>query len=244
MKRISILCALTGLLLATGCSHFGGKHMYAAGEYENKFSRKISRTVEYRYHLFLPSDYSPGEYYPLLLFLHGAGERGTDLRMVKHHGLDNMLQSMNPFPFIVISPQVPDGEWWDSEALHALIEHAVQQYNIDAERVYVTGLSMGGAGTWDLISRYPDTFAAAIPICGWGNRLMVYRAHNVPVWTFHGDADTVIPPERTVEMVEALEQAGGKVVLTVYPDTGHDSWTRTYRNPEIYRWLLSHKRNL
>lgn len=216
--------------------------MITAGEFERNFSTTISKTIGYRYHLYIPDIDKPEKGFPLLLFLHGAGERGNDIESVKIHGLNNMLKTLNPLPFIVISPQVPDGAWWDSDILYALIDHTMATYPIDRNRIYVTGLSMGGYGTWDLITKYPERFAAAIPICGGGNWLSVDRAKNIPVWAFHGDADTVIPIDRSVEMVEALRQAGGDVKLTIYPDTGHNAWTPTYRNKEIYQWLMQHQR--
>ncbi len=216
--------------------------MYPAGEYSKEFSTTISKTVGYRYHLYIPPAESDNQLYPMLLFLHGIGERGSDIELVKKHGLNNMLIARDPLPFIVISPQLPEDEWWDSETLNALIDHALDAYPVDSDRVYVTGLSMGGNGAWDVITRYPEIFAAAIPICGWGNRLMAHHAKEIPLWVFHGDEDPVIPLERSQEMVDAFRHAGGNVALTVYPETGHDAWTKTYRNPKIYEWLLKNKR--
>lgn len=242
MQKILLLCLFFGSFLLPGCSHKGTKTMITDGEFERNFSTTISKTIGYRYHLYIPNIDRPEKGFPLLLFLHGAGERGSDIELVKIHGLNNMLETLNPMPCIVISPQVPDGAWWDSEILDALIDHILETYPIDSNRIYVTGLSMGGYGTWDVITKYPERFAAAIPICGGGNWLLADKARNVPVWAFHGDADTVIPIDRSVEMVEALRQAGGDAQLTVYPDTGHDAWTPTYRNEEIYQWLLQHQR--
>ncbi len=242
MKRLNVLIWLfAGLLLMTGCARPGRILMHPAGEYDRQFSATISRTVGYRYHLYIPPADTVNQLYPLLLFLHGIGERGEDLELVKKHGLNNMLLAHDPLSFVVISPQLPDEEWWNSEILNALIDHALDAYPINPERVYITGLSMGGSGVWEVITRYPDRFAAAIPICGWGNRLMVHRAMNIPVWVFHGEDDPVIPLKRSEEMVNALKEAGGTVNFTVYPGTGHDAWTKTYRNPEIYDWLLKNK---
>jgi predicted peptidase len=113
---------------------------------------------------------------------------------------------------------------------------------VDRERQYVTGLSMGGFGTWALISRYPQRFAAAVPICGGGDRYVARRLRDVPVWAFHGAKDGTVPVQASVEMVEAVKKAGGDAQLTVYPEAQHDSWTETYNNPKVYEWLLSHRR--
>jgi predicted peptidase len=119
-----------------------------------------------------------------------------------------------------------------------------EKLSVDANRIYVTGLSMGGNGTWMVITDYPERFAAAIPICGWGERLIVHKAQPVPVWAFHGDADQVIPLSRSEEMVEALRRAGRRCLVNrLYPGVGHDSWTETYRNPEIYTWLLEQRKD-
>lgn len=242
MKSFYFRCVVAAsILLLSACTE-SGENMYITGDSEREYFNEITKTVGYRYHLFIPDYKIPDGGYPMLLFLHGAGERGNDLDLVKLHGINNMLTVYDPLPFIVISPQVPDGGWWDSESLNALIDHAVASYPVDTERIYVTGLSMGGYGTWDLIIRYPGRFAAAIPICGGGNWLLAHRAKDVPVLAFHGDADPVIPLERSVEMVEALQEAGGNATLTVYPGTGHDAWTPTYGNKEMYEWLLQFKR--
>ncbi len=226
MKSFILIWFLFFVICISGCSVSEGYSMLP-GEYEREFSSTITKTVGYRYHAYIPPAHPDKIRYPLLLFLHGAGERGRNLDLVKLHGLHNMVSVHDPFPFIVVSPQVPEQGWWDSEILNALLDYAVEKYPVDKTRIYVTGLSMGGYGTWDLISRYPHLFAAAIPICGGGNRLLVHNAKNVPVWAFHGDADPVIPLDRSVEMIDALKQAGGDARLTVYPDTGHDAWTET-----------------
>jgi len=238
MKLALLYNIFLSILLVIGCNNPEEKTMHEPGEYERAFESTVTKTVGYRYHVYIPPTESGETHLPLLLFLHGAGERGSDLDLVKLHGLTNMLIALDPLPFIVISPQVPEESWWDSEILDALLHHALDTYPVDRRRIYVTGLSMGGFGTWDLITKHPDWFAAAIPICGGGNRLLIHHAKHIPVWAFHGDADPVIPLELSEEMVHALEDAGGNAKLTVYEDTGHDSWTATYRNPEIYEWLL------
>jgi predicted peptidase len=243
MKKIYIISIVIFLTVLIGCTNGRDIPMYTSGEYEESFVTTMSKTIGYRYHVYIPDGYTDTTKFPLLLFLHGAGERGDNLDRVKWHGLDNMLTAIDPFPFIVISPQVPEGELWDSETLNALLDVVTEKLSVDANRIYVTGLSMGGNGTWMVITDYPERFAAAIPICGWGERLIVHKAQPVPVWAFHGDADQVIPLSRSEEMVEALRRAGGDASLTVYPGVGHDSWTETYRNPEIYTWLLEQRKD-
>ena len=147
------------------------------------------------------------------------------------------------FPFIVVSPQCPAGDWWTDkvEVLIGLLDDIVSRYDVDTDRIYLTGLSMGGYGTWSLAAAHPDRFAAMAPICGGGKRFMAYRLNKVPVWAFHGAKDGVVPPKESEEMVTAIKARGGDAKLTVYPDAGHDSWTATYDNQELYDWFLKHR---
>ena len=132
---------------------------------------------------------------------------------------------------------------WKPEPLIQLVDHVVAKMRIDPTRVYVTGLSMGGYGTWRLVAAHPERFAAAVPICGGGEpREMAGALRRVPIWAFHGARDPVVPLSASQEMVDAVQRAGGDVRLTVYPEVAHDSWTQTYNNPEVYDWLLSHRR--
>src|SRR4029450_8824074 len=187
---------------------------------------------ELHYLLFLPSTYAVHpQRWPLMLFLHGAGERGDDLQLVKRHGVAKIVEEQPAFPLLVVSPQCPPTEAWAPEPLLALLDDIEQHYDVDPERLYVTGLSMGGFGTWAVAIAAPDRSAAGAPICGgdpsrWG----VLR--HLPVWAFHGARDPIVPLQRTVEMVEALRQCGGNVRFTVYPEAGHDAWTAMYANPE------------
>ncbi len=209
------------------------------------FTREVTRTVGARYLLYLPEGYDEtgGRRWPLVLFLHGAGERGHDLEQLKRHGLPRVLEGRDDFPAIVVSPQCPPEERWSVEVLSALLDEIAGRYAMDADRVYVTGLSMGGFGTWALAIAEPERFAAIAPICGGGEPFGTARLTRLPVWAFHGDADTVVPLRRSQEMVEALRARGGDVRFTVYPGVGHDSWTRTYDNPELYDWLFAHRRS-
>lgn len=205
-----------------------------------------------RYLLFVPADYDrEAKRWPLLLFLHGLGESShDDLARVKTHGPPKIVESRPDFPFVVVAPQLspPTGgiaevpAAWKPEPLIALLDHVIANLRIDPTRVYVTGLSMGGYGTWRLVAAHPERFAAAVPICGGGEpEAMACALSRVPIWAFHGARDAVVPVERTLEMVHAVRRAGGDVRLTVYPDVEHNSWAPTYDNPAVYDWLLSHR---
>ena len=200
----------------------------------------------YRYLVNLPAGYDPNDAdkrWPVLLFLHGSGERGDDLEKVKVHGPPKVAPTRPDFPFIVISPQCPANDRWLPAELAALLDEVAAKYRTAADRVYLTGLSMGGYGTWSLAAEYPGRFAAIAPICGGGDPTDTARVRQIPAWVFHGGKDPVVPVERAHEMVDALKKTdAAEVKLTIYPDAGHDSWTVTYDNPELYAWLLAHKR--
>ena len=208
----------------------------------HKLHRKVTRTISTRYWLALPADYAKQlkKKWPLLLFLHGAGERGDNLELVKVHGPTKLIKQGRQFPFIVVAPQCPANDWWRPDMLAALLDDIERQYRVDKRRVYVTGISMGGFGTWALALEFPHRFAAIVPICGGGYWWAAPRIKHLPVWVFHGKKDRVVPFERSAEMVAALRQCGGNVKFTAYPKADHDSWTVTYENPELYKWLLSH----
>lgn len=199
--------------------------------------------VQMGYLLYLPKDYDKQESWPLILFLHGAGERGNDLELVKKHGPPKLIAAGKDFPFIVVSPQCPKERWWEPIELVALLDELSGKYKVDSDRIYVTGLSMGGFGSWRLAFYAPDKFAAIAPICGGGEKYWAKRFAHLPVWAFHGAKDTGVPPERSQIMVDELKKKGGKPKLTIYPEAGHDSWTVTYDNPKFYEWLLEQKRS-
>jgi len=207
--------------------------------------------VSLRYLLSLPTGYerSKTKRWPLILFLHGAGERGDDLSLVRKHGLprvvaERRVPGFENFPFIAVSPQCPTDRWWSREtlALEALLEGIEQEFRVDPDRIYLTGLSMGGFGTFALAATLPDRFAAIVPICGGGSRTDARRLGHIPLWVFHGAKDETVPLRSSAEMVEAIARFGGSPRFTVYPDAKHDSWTETYDNPDLYHWLLSNIR--
>ena len=218
-----------------------------------KLTFKKSQTFKLDYLLFLPKDYDPKSKnkWPLILFLHGAGERGTNVWKVATHGPPKHIAQHPEFPFIVISPQCPEGQIWSEDALLGLLQEALRKYKVDASRVYLTGLSMGGYATWDLGLSHPEKFAAIVPICGGGELITVLLASGeqaealktLGVWAFHGGKDPVVPLQESQRLVDLLKGKGvPDVKLTIYPDAGHDAWTETYNNPELYDWLLRHHR--
>ena len=205
------------------------------------------KTVKYL--LYLPNDFKGGAgQWPFMLFLHGRGESSGPLSLVKKWGPPRLLDHGESFPYIIASPQCPAKESWaqpgQQELLLKLIEHIEKTYSVDQNRVYLTGLSMGGYGTWQMATRYPDLFAAIVPICGGGDPNRVQRIAKIPTWVFHGEDDRTVPIKRSEEMVEAMKAAGATdIQFTRYPSTGHDSWTKAYNDPKLYEWLLSHKRS-
>lgn len=199
---------------------------------------------ELHYLLALPAGYDQqlDAKWPLVLFLHGAGERGSDLEKVKIHGPPKQAAAGKELPFVLVSPQCPDKERWNPYALAKLVEAVANTHRIDRQRLYVTGLSMGGRGTWSLLAEYPDTFAAAIAICGRGDLEAVERIAKTQLRVFVGGKDR----ERTVtncqEMTAALKKSGGDAELKLYPELAHDCWTVTYDDPEVWKWLLAQRR--
>jgi predicted peptidase len=213
------------------------------GKQQHK-AMKREVVMELDYLLYLPNDYNAEKAWPLIVFLHGAGERGNDLNKVKIHGPSKLVEQGKDFPFIIVSPQCPEGKWWPNRVEHvmALIEEISDDYSVDKNRIYLTGLSMGGFGTWTIASTYPERFAAIAPICGGGQPYLGWNLKSMPVWAFHGAKDQLVPLKRSQEMVDAVNKAGGSAKLTVYPEAGHDSWTETYNNDKLYEWFLSHSK--
>lgn len=211
----------------------------------HRFQRALNREADLHYLLYLPEGYGSGDsHWPLVLFLHGAGERGDDIERVKIHGPARLIAQGKKFPFILVAPQCPEDEAWDSRVLAALLDEVQARYRVDENRIYCTGLSMGGYGTWALAMAEPQRFAAIVPICGGGclQQLFVQRIRHLPVWCFHGAQDAVVPISESQVLVNKLKQTGGNVRFTTYPDAGHDAWTQTYDDPAVWEWLLSRKR--
>lgn len=214
----------------------------------NKYDTQSVKTFEgedfvLNYLLYLPDNYNNTEKFPLVLFLHGSGERGDDIEKVKTHGPPKLISQGKKFSFILVSPQCPENKRWDPEQLSMLLDEIEKNYKIDKNRIYITGLSMGGYGAWKIAQTFPDRFAAIIPVCGGGDFLNACVIKHLPIWVFHGSLDKVVSIQESERMVNTLKRCDGNVKFTVYPEAKHDSWTETYNNPAVYEWMLNQKKN-
>lgn len=258
MKKLSLFF----LFLALGIS---SASIAQVTDFEAKTFKDDSGS-DLKYRLLKPIQYDTSKSYPLILFLHGAGERGSDnfsqLKWGVSHFADPKMREK--YPAFVVAPQVPEGDYWSSlssirdttsftvamletprEPMRLTIEllaELQENYAIDSNRLYVTGISMGGFGTFDLIERHPDKFAAAVPICGGGDVARAFLLADMPIWIFHGAKDEVVLPEYSRVMVDAIQIAGGSPGYTEYPDAGHvEAWIQAYDNPLLYEWMFSKK---
>jgi predicted peptidase len=247
-----------GLAISTWLAASAGAQ--AADDYEALQFKDQDQTLLYR--LLKPLNYDAQKKYPLILFLHGAGERGNDNKAQLMHvvAIFTTPENRAKFPCFVLAPQCPAGQKWSDVNWGAerhqqpeqpatpmalsmkLIAQLEKDYRIDSQRLYVTGLSMGGYGTWDALARYPDRFAAGVPICGGGDENTAAKIAKIPIWVFHGDQDGAVKVTRSRSMVEALKKAGGSPKYTEYPGVGHDSWVPASKDPELLPWLFAQKR--
>ncbi len=243
MKKIYLMFIFTAAIFLTGCSMSKMISKNLGTQFVDGISAFVPVSMNKSILVFIPRDYSEeGHGFPLMIFLHGAGERGNDIELVKRHGPPKIAAKDPAFPFLLVSPQCKPDERWRPEDVINLLNEIKGKFNIDTERIYLTGLSMGGFGTWGTAIEYPEVFAAILPVCGGGEPSKVCAIKDVPVWAFHGAKDNVVPVQRSEEMVDALKKCGGNVLFTVYPEADHDSWTETYNNPEVYSWLLKQKK--
>ena len=213
--------------------------------------------TEYQHLLVRPAEVEEGRTYPLVVFLHGAGERGSNPVVVSKHFFPAMLRPENRerFPCFILAPQCPQNERWGSidwrtnadegamtaplAAVKELVDDALEEFPIDRDRLYLTGLSMGGYGTWDWTARDPEFWTAAAPICGGGNVEKAAALTDLPLWVAHGDRDPAVPVERSRTMVAAVSEAGGFPIYVEYPGMGHDVWTTAYGTPEgLVAWMF------
>ena len=196
----------------------------------------------YQYLKYLPDNYFKAQgKASLLIFLHGAPQRGDDIEILKESALPNELEKGLKLPFVVVVPHCPKGESWDSQKLYDFYNYIVEKYKIDKNRVYITGFSMGGFGTLKFAKDYPGLFAAAAPVCSGGSKFFAESLVSVPLWFFHGKKDNIVEIEKTIELVDELKKNNAEVKFTSYPDLGHDVWTPTYKKQELYDWFLEHK---
>jgi predicted peptidase len=211
------------------------------------FSRQEERTSPggLRYLLYTPIEYEEGTgRWPLILFLHGDGERGNDPRLVKQEGLARFLEGRLRFPFVVVSPQLPRRASWETGRLLDLLDEVVSKVRVDEERVSVTGLSSGALAAWEMALRAPGRIAAIAPIATPRVLPDLCRMKDVAVWAFHGARDGRVPARRSRKAVESFLACGGEARLTIYASDGHDAWTRAYSEPELYEWLAAHRRRV
>ncbi len=223
----------------TGCATFRGGDSMETG--------MISKTItvedaERTYVVYVPPTYDPSDKWPLVMFLHGAGERGDDGADQSTVGIGPAIEA-NPerFPCIVVMPQCPKNVMWTDryDEINGALDATLAEYNIDRSRMYLTGLSMGGYGTFMYGADNVDRFAAMAPICGGGRVTDAAKLAAVPMWVFHGDADPVVTPDKSRTMVEAIKAAGGDIRYTEYAGVGHNSWDNAYAEPELMTWMLS-----
>jgi len=198
------------------------------------------------YLAYFPKDYDASRKYPLVFFLHGAGERGDDLELVAKHGyMKHVRESGKEYPFIFIAPQCPQERYWGcfTESLLAFLDDICATLPVDPDRVYLTGLSMGGTGTWMLAMADPKRFAAIAPVCGSGIYWYGGALVDVPVYMYHGDCDEVVPIQESFSMLTSINKRGGNAQLKICYGVGHNAWDTAYAGDELVNWLLSHKRN-
>ena len=240
MKRFVCLVA---------CVVFGVPSSIQAGDAKTGFLPRVHKGADgdSKYVLFVPHGYTGDKEYPLILFLHGAGERGDDGEVQVKQGIGNAIKfkgGESKFPFFVIFPQCKKNGFWkspDSDRALAMLDTTMKEYKIDNKRLYLTGLSMGGFGTWNLAASHPDKWAAIAPICFGGDPATAEKIKHIPCWCFCGDKDSAKLLDGCRNMVKALQAAGGTPRYSEFPFVGHNSWDSAYVTPELYSWFLSHK---
>lgn len=261
---------LTSLL---ACSLLASLALASRASASKKETGFLDRTISvggasYKYQVFLPDNWSPKQKWPIILFLHGAGERGSDGLLQTDVGLPHAVRlNRSRFPTVIVIPQCLNDHWWVQPGMEAValaaLAAASKEFKGDPKHTYLTGLSMGGYGSWDLASRYPGKFAAVVPICGGivppehvlkehaelakdaytddpkSYNDVAKKIAKTPVWIFHGGDDHVVSPENSRKLSDALKAAGGNVRYTEYPGVGHNSWDKAYAEPDLMPWLLS-----
>lgn len=248
VKKYRAAGALAAALLMSGCAA-GGPLGAEQPPIVGQHPQPRLNPDGYEYQLFVPRGFPNSaakrqpKSWPLLLFLHGSGERGSDIARVKVHGPPKYADTHADFPFILISPQLPADEDWDTAKLDRILKHALATLPVDPDRVYLTGLSRGGHAAWRWAAAEPERFAAVAPVAGRGDPAIACALKDVPIWALHGDRDDVVTPEGSFAMARAIRACGGRQSrLTIYPDLGHNAWDPAYADPALYLWLLSHRR--
>lgn len=241
-RRLPIVAATLSCLLCAA---------KATGQETTGFVNRVHQDAEggaHKYAVFVPQGYTRDKEWPCIVFLHGAGERGDDGALQTKVGLAPAIrQREKTFPFLAVFPQCKSGGRWladspDGQRAMAMLGEVQKEFRVDASRVHLTGLSLGGMGTWSLGMKYPERWAALVPVCGRGDAAQVDRIKNLPIWCFHGDADRAVSVEGSRAMIQALQTAGAKPRYTEYPGVGHNSWDAAYGTDELYTWLLEQRR--
>ncbi|WP_172193806.1 GNAT family N-acetyltransferase [Saccharibacillus qingshengii] len=211
---------------------------------ELQIDTEILKTIRMDYLLYAPSNdgEETGHKWPLILYLHGAGGSGSQLDQLRKEGLPARLETESEFPFIVVAPQCPLGAFWNTreDEVLAILNEVTENWNVDPDRVYLTGFSMGAYGVWQLAAHHRERFAAIAPVSGGGDPAYARKLADMPTWIFHGEDDKVIRPTESEKIAEAMRTAGAEVELTLYPGMGHDCWRKVYANDALYRWFMEH----
>ncbi len=254
----SILCIITILLIAAADTARGV-------DMSDRFQARIFKSKNYTslpYRLLVPVNYNRGKKFPLVLFFHGVGERGNDNKIQMYCGLDIFANEirMKHYPCFVVAPQCPvetkwaDVDWKaDSNTMKKnptpplamsieLVKELQKEFSIDSGRIYITGYSMGGFGTWEAIQRWPDLFAAAVPVCGGGDEAQATRLVNIPIWAFHGALDNLVSVTHSRNMINAIVRAGGMPRYSEYTLLTHLCWNYTYTDDAMFSWLFRQKK--
>lgn len=210
-------------------------------------SLRTSDDAEVGYLIYLPKDYEEQVKVPLMLFLHGRGESNGPLSLVAKWGPPRFAARGDELNYVLVSPQCPREDSWSSDVQQArlveLLDEIIQSYKVDEDQVFLTGLSMGGYGTWRMAADHPDRFAAVVPVCGGGNPADADKLKELPIWVFHGDQDRPVPFSKSVEMVDAIKAAGSDSIrFTTFEHFGHNCWSATYATPELYTWMRKQRR--
>ncbi len=246
-KTTPLLAFFLGVCLLQG-AHAQEQLPVAGQQVEMAFQTSDDATVPYL--LYLPENFQADgdQKYQLLFFLHGRGESNGPLSLVAKWGPPKFAARGDSLPYVLVSPQCPRTDNWSSETqqkqLTELLDDVVKRYNIDEGKIYLTGLSMGGYGSWTMAAKHPKRFAAVAPVCGGGDPANAETLKDIPIWVFHGDRDRAVPFQKSVDMVDAIRAAGGtKIRFTSLEYIGHNCWSATYATPELYQWMESQTRN-
>ncbi|HVZ55678.1 MAG TPA: prolyl oligopeptidase family serine peptidase [Chitinophagaceae bacterium] len=254
---------MKSVIFTLACLVLAGHQQAGAQASRFSYNKYIEKGDTLNYRMLFP-DANRDRKYPLVIFLHGAGERGNDNEAQLKWGVQNFAtdQNMVLHPAIVVAPQCPENMTWSNfsreknpldqrlqsqpsrpmQLVLGLLQQLIKTLPVDTNRIYITGLSMGGFGTFDAIERFPRLFAAAVPVCGGGDLSLAPSIAQLPVWIFHGSEDPVVTPSFSIEMAQALMKAGAHPGLTSYPETGHFSWLAAYRDPQMMEWLFRQHR--